>query len=429
MKTSPNQIRVELKEIAEKHLQTNSFYWGDLLDAVKQDAISYPLVNCYYPSGSFQYNTSTIQLVIEVGDKLYKDSSNLNDIESDTLQIVRDFFNVINKSPRWKRIGKIQNATLNKFKWATGDEIAGHRLTMNFILRDISGVCDLPILDYDYDRDIPSGGCLDGRVVNSNLTFDEAVAAGSIFELPDITYNITNSEGTTIITGSEVAQANVSEVLPDINFTDSNGVTTQEPSGKDLVCTPAVAVISLPLMKTGQTTSYFPGDDGETQEGREVDFTTLGGNNPFGNTNRFTDTTGGQTYTNTIVIDWSTYNQSNGDVLGYQTNFILTPSYVSFSSSDAFCKSFNLDGFTNWRQPNINELLNVAMKSLDCFNYSPFNYDGINLYWSSNTLDSNVIRGITLRCDNFALINRNVTSNNGRPFPIRTFNWNGTILT
>lgn len=427
MRTSPNQIRVELKEIAEKHLQTNSFYWGDLLDAVKQDAISYPLVNCYYPNGSFQYNTTTIQLVVQVSDKLYKYNSNLHDIESDTLQTLRDIFNVINKSPRWKRIGKIQNATVDKFKDITGDELVVHSMNLNFILRDVSGVCDLPILDYDYNQDTPSGGCPDGRVINSNLTFDEAVAAGSILELPDITYNITNSEGTTIVSGSEVAQANVSEVLPDINFTDSNGVTTQEPSGKDLICTPAGAVIGLPLMKTGQTTSNVSGDDGETQEGREVDFTTLSSNNPFGNTNRFTDTTGGQTYTNTIVIDWSTYNQANGDVLGYQTNFVLSPSYTTFANSKSICDALTIDGYSGWRQCNWNELFNVCQINKASFNYPPFNYLGVNLLWCSNTLTS--AEGITFRPDNFTVAKPNIAANSGRPFPVRTFNWNGTTLT
>ena len=69
------------------------------------------------------------------------------------------------------------------------------------------------------------------------------------------------------------------------------------------------------IMKTGQTVSYRTGDDGDIEAGRATDFLTLASNNPFGNTNRFTDELGGQTYTNNIVIDWSTYNGT--DVLGY----------------------------------------------------------------------------------------------------------------
>ena len=47
--------------------------------------------------------------------------------------------------------------------------------------------------------------------------------------------------------------------------------------------------IGAKVLKTNQTVSYRTGDDGDLQKGREVDFYTLSANNPFGNTNRFTD--------------------------------------------------------------------------------------------------------------------------------------------
>ena len=241
MKKSINQLKIELKEIAEAHLQVNSFYWGDIIDATHQTAIQYPLMNCYYPNGSFNFNTSVVQIVIEVGDKLYKDSSNLNDVESDTLQMIRDVYQIINKSVRWKTFGKVQNATYNKFKWSTADEIAGHRLTVNFALRDSSGVCDLPLVGYDYDGDgdVPAGGCPSVTVINSDMSFDVDVTAGDILQLADITYDIKNSEGTTIVSGSEVAQSNVAATAPDITITDSDGTPTVFPSGKNFVCIPA----------------------------------------------------------------------------------------------------------------------------------------------------------------------------------------------
>ena len=241
MKKSINQLKIELKEIAEAHLQVNSFYWGDIIDATHQTAIQYPLMNCYYPNGSFNFNTSVVQIVIEVGDKLYKDSSNLNDVESDTLQMIRDVYQIINKSVRWKTFGKVQNATYNKFKWSTADEIAGHRLTVNFALRDSSGVCDLPLVGYDYDGDgdVPAGGCPSVTVINSDMSFDVDVTAGDILQLADITYDIKNSEGTTVVSGSEVAQSNVAATAPDITITDSDGTPTVFPSGKNFVCIPA----------------------------------------------------------------------------------------------------------------------------------------------------------------------------------------------
>jgi len=82
------------------------------------------------------------------------------------------------------------------------------------------------------------------------------------------------------------------------------------------------SAVGATLMKTGQTTSYRTGDDGDLEAGRATSFTVLESNNPFGNTNRFTDELGGQTYTNNIVIDWSTYDGST--VLGISRLSIAT---------------------------------------------------------------------------------------------------------
>ena len=60
------------------------------------------------------------------------------------------------------------------------------------------------------------------------------------------------------------------------------------------------------LMKTGQTTSYRTGDDGDIEAGRATDFLTLEYNNPFGNTNRFTKTDGTAGTIGVVqwIIDW-----------------------------------------------------------------------------------------------------------------------------
>jgi hypothetical protein len=108
------------------------------------------------------------------------------------------------------------------------------------------------------------------------------------------------------------------------------------------------------LMKTGQTTSYRTGDDGDLQAGRDEDFFTLAENNPFGNTDRFTDELGTQTYAYDIVIDWSTFNGST--VLGY---YRLRGTYTDISWNNAIDNSllFTIGTYTTgWRLPNINEL-------------------------------------------------------------------------
>lgn len=144
------------------------------------------------------------------------------------------------------------------------------------------------------------------------------------------------------------------------------------------------AITTAKLMKSGQTTSYRTGDDGDLQSGRSSSFSVLAENNPFGNTNRFTDELGGQTYTKNIVIDWSTYDGST--VLGW----CRTKQGAGTTWNNAIDNSltFSITGYTSgWKLANIMEYMsitNFANTITNKFNYSPFNITNGD-YWSSNT--------------------------------------------
>lgn len=181
------------------------------------------------------------------------------------------------------------------------------------------------------------------------------------------------------------------------------------------------------LLKTGQTVSYRTGDDGDLEAGRSTSFTVLAENNPFGNTNRFTDELGGQTYTNNIVIDWSTYDGSS--VLGYRrtTNGVD----VTWDNAIDGALAVSIGSFTSgWRLPNMKELQNiqnVGLASSDVFNYSPFNLStNTNSLWCSSTLGTNSLYswrfGIYGTCDYQG------KSSTYKYIPCRTFTVTGTTL-
>jgi hypothetical protein len=148
---------------------------------------------------------------------------------------------------------------------------------------------------------------------------------------------------------------------------------------------PTPAPVGATLMKTGQTTSYRTGDDGDIEAGRATSFTVLASNNPFGNTNRFTDTAGGTAYANNIVIDWSTYNGTtvNG---WYRLARPATGVYTWNQAIDA-ALAFTIGTFTTgWRLANLMEyssLFNFGNSPVNKLNYSPFNLT--TDLWSSNT--------------------------------------------
>lgn len=184
----------------------------------------------------------------------------------------------------------------------------------------------------------------------------------------------------------------------------------------------AVSRSTAKLMKTGQTTSYRTGDDGDIEAGRNASFSVLAENNPFGNTNRFTDELGGQTYTKNIVIDWSTYDGST--VLGFRRSPI---SGGTWNAAIDTCLALSIAPFTTgWRMANMGECNNLCNYSLanSVFNYSPFNMVG-------GFITSTTYNGSTTQCYQFlstgAVTTLNKTSSSNY-LPVRNFTVTGTTL-
>lgn len=185
----------------------------------------------------------------------------------------------------------------------------------------------------------------------------------------------------------------------------------------------AVSRSTSKLMKTGQTTSYRTGDDGDIEAGRNASFSVLAENNPFGNTNRFTDELGGQTYTKNIVIDWSTYDGST--VLGWRRTVSTT---LTWNNAIDNALAVSIAPYTTgWRMPNFMEMTSISNFSISTFlNYSPFNLAGSNV-WTSTTV---VIS--TTEAWMFSLPATNIQKfgkvNSATVLPCRTFTVTGTTL-
>ena len=161
------------------------------------------------------------------------------------------------------------------------------------------------------------------------------------------------------------------------------------------------------LLKTGQTTSYADGDDGDIQAGRDVDFFTLAVNNPFGNTSRFTGIAGGYSadplntaspdfrtvdgsastqagaFPELIAIDWSTYDGNT--VLGYDLNPL---SFDTWDNARIACAAYSTATYpSGWRMPNRYELENVTNHGALGFGrkYAPFLLLSNTNSWCSTT--------------------------------------------
>lgn len=221
MKKSINQLRVELAQIQQSHLQLNDFFWGDFLRSYKEDELNYPMMGAFYPSGSLLLRQTQIQLTIWVCDKIYEDWSNLNEVESDTLQICRDIFNVINNSHRWQLIGRVQSCTVTKFIERGGDCVAGHQMVFQFLLRDSESICGLPMTGYDFEQSVGAGGCAPVQIYKDGILI-ESVDPGGIFEYVSDVVTITDTDDNTLyeVTGTET------QIIQDSTATNSDDTFT-----------------------------------------------------------------------------------------------------------------------------------------------------------------------------------------------------------
>jgi len=222
--------------------------------------------------------------------------------------------------------------------------------------------------------------CADAQVDNSDASYSVLVASGGSLILPDSDVEVnSNLEGQIVSVETIDIQRTdgVSSVTPNSVNIVGNTVNIEVPA--------AVSRTTAQLMKTGQTVSYRTGDDGDLEAGRNVDFFTLAENNPFGNTNRFTDELGTQLYLTNIVIDWSTYNGST--VLGWRRT-ALTASIVVWTAAIDGALAVSIGTFTTgWRLPNINELYSIKQikNTINVLNYAPFNLIPaiVSTLWSS----------------------------------------------
>tara|TARA_R110002124_G_scaffold283920_2_gene460497 strand:+ start:306 stop:914 length:609 start_codon:yes stop_codon:yes gene_type:complete len=182
------------------------------------------------------------------------------------------------------------------------------------------------------------------------------------------------------------------------------------------------------LMQTGQTTVFRTGGDGDLQKGRPTDFLTLGSNNPFGNTNRFTDEIGGSTYTNKIVIDWSTFNGTI--VLGFYADNSGTTR--DWNAAIDWALTVSIGAFTSgWYLPNKRQMYSLINDGAAShgLNYSPFSSFSIGTGYWSGTTTNNITTYSTMIAANRYSAERVIKTLAVRAYAVREFTVTGTTLT
>ena len=429
------QLIAKIQAFCDAHLQIQRFdaEFGEQRPNLATDSEKYPYVFLAPTSGVPNYDLNTITVEITCYDIIQKDRDNLNTIVSDCHQILTDLYGYYNQGEDSDILALSATQTpLNNYDldyvagWSMSVEfelegwcnnaipmtpitpVSGDCEDANYTLKDTAGAtlssgtiasggsADITAPDGTVNvnksdatlisaETVVSGGTTnynvgDSAVSNSDASYSVNVKATEGLSIPDSTLNFNGASQGSIVS--------VKTVDVDLEDGAGNPVTPDAVSlvGNTLtidVTTGGGATETSRIIKSGLTTSYRTGDDGDLQRGRATDFLTLASNNPFGNLDRFTDTLGGSTYANSIVLDWSTYDGT--EVLAYYIGDSATAR--NWNTAIDWAVALTTDSKTDWQLANIRELLNICnYASASILNYSPFNKTVA--LWSSSAVSA-----------------------------------------
>jgi hypothetical protein len=155
MKTTLRQIDAALAKVATGHVQVADYFWGDWADSFSDRKQLYPAIVCNIPPGPIFAKITTLQLNVICVDQVATDQTNLKEVESDTLQILHDYYKVLKYSPNWRAFCVVSAANVPlKFKDECPDQVAGWQLVLTLKLIESEGLCDIPLEDYDTNAPI-----------------------------------------------------------------------------------------------------------------------------------------------------------------------------------------------------------------------------------------------------------------------------------
>jgi hypothetical protein len=257
MKINLKVLQRELKEIADKHAQINSYFWGDFVRYYESKQVEHrTLIATFVRVPTASRTRTTVTLILTVADRCYRDFRNLDDVQSDAVEILNDIITIINRSARWRSfLTQEVSPSIDLFQERGGDMVAGAFASVNLNINNQSDICAIPIFNYNFDQSfassclpaiflingtqvktIASGNVGEVKVVDLNGdetgTFDGTnwvVNGGSV--CPDAEFRLINTAGTELQTGSIASGESADIVAPDSTFRLVNTAGTELQTG------------------------------------------------------------------------------------------------------------------------------------------------------------------------------------------------------
>jgi Ni,Fe-hydrogenase III small subunit len=196
-----------------------------------------------------------------------------------------------------------------------------------------------------------SGGTKNVEVRQSTGATEVGSIQGQYFRIGDSTVNVN---------GSPLTDVKAEDTL-NITVVDSTDASVSVTlSGGNKITIPSLPCAPVPTCND----AYELG----------VDFFTLNRNNPFGNTNRFTDILGTQIYATAIVIDWLSGRDNDETVLAYRSTVLAADTFANQTAGEPYTVGA-FSGFVLCSTESLWRLYNKNGAAADGLNYAPFNHN------------------------------------------------------
>lgn len=139
-----NQIVNQISNFASGHYQVNGFGTGQIEMFAASGTTEYPYLFCEFLPFSTEERVYSINVRIYLLDRLQKESRNLQNILSDTQQVVLDLIAYF-QSSSFKDYRLVKNLNFNPvFDSAHDDEVAGWYVDLTFKVNNEYNRCQIP---------------------------------------------------------------------------------------------------------------------------------------------------------------------------------------------------------------------------------------------------------------------------------------------
>lgn len=196
-----------LNEIADQHDKINAFHFGDFLEAISSDAVTYPLMVATPTPANMSFKKYNVSLDIVLADKYIEDNIEMrNGVLSDMMLISSDI-RALFRQPEYDDFDIAESITVNPFVNKGGDITCGVIMTVQLRVDDLMDFCIVPT----NGTPSPTPSCDDAIVENSDVSFQENIPSGDTYVLEDYDFEFQDENGNVL--SNEIRPAMIAETF------------------------------------------------------------------------------------------------------------------------------------------------------------------------------------------------------------------------